>query len=69
MILYASPQLTPTLSPLPGNIEKTIPTPNREPIIVCELEQGIPKYQVPTFQIIAPINADTIIAIASKITR
>ena len=37
--------------------------PKIEPIIVCELEEGIPKYQVPKFQIIALSNKAKIIAI------
>ncbi|MNT47707.1 hypothetical protein D3C72_1844440 [compost metagenome] len=37
---------------------KPIPAPIRAPIKVCELEQGIPKYQVPKFQIIAANNTE-----------
>ena len=38
-----------------------MPTPIIEPIKVCELDAGKPKYQVPTFQMIAAINnANTI---------
>ena len=61
-ILAASPQLTPTFAWFSGNVEKTKPTPNSEPIKVCELEQGMPRYQVPKFQIIAPNNTASIIA-------
>ena len=32
------------------------PTPRIEPISACELELGMPKYQVPTFQIIAAMS-------------
>ena len=39
-----------------------MPTPNIEPINVCELEQGIPRYHVPRFQIIAVNNNANIIA-------
>ena len=53
-ILMASDQFTPTCVVFSGNVENTMPTPRSEPIKVCELEQGIPKYQVPKFQIIAP---------------
>lgn len=34
-----------------------MPTPMIEPISVCELEAGRPKYQVPTFQMIAAISS------------
>jgi len=38
-----------------------MPTPKIEPSNVCELEQGIPIYQVPIFQMIAVnINANII---------
>ena len=33
-----------------------MPTPMIEPIRVCELDAGRPRYQVPTFQIIAAIR-------------
>ena len=33
-----------------------------EPISACELEFGMPKYQVPTFQMIAAINSANTIA-------
>src|SRR5262245_50101300 len=37
------------------------PTPITEPISVCELDDGRPKYQVPRFQMIAAVsNANTI---------
>jgi hypothetical protein len=35
------------------------PTPMIEPISACELELGMPKYQVPTFQMIAAISSAT----------
>jgi hypothetical protein len=34
-----------------------IPTPIIDPIKVCELDAGSPKYQVPRFQIVAAINS------------
>ena len=39
-----------------------MPTPMIDPIRVCELEAGRPKYQVPTFQMIAAINSANTIA-------
>src|ERR1700742_2618923 len=38
-------------------IEFASPTPMIEPMRVCELDAGRPKYQVPTFQMIAEINS------------
>ncbi|KWV87077.1 hypothetical protein PFLmoz3_02923 [Pseudomonas fluorescens] len=38
------------------------PTPRIEPIRVWELEAGIPKYQVPRFQVIAAANNEKTIA-------
>ena len=44
-----------------GSREYANPTPNMEPIRVCELEQGMPRYQVNKFQKIAVrSNARTI---------
>ena len=39
------------------------PIPIIEPIKVCELEAGMPKYQVPRFHKIAEINKERAIAI------
>ena len=39
-----------------------MPTPMIEPIRVCELEAGRPKYQVPRFQMIAAISSANTIA-------
>src|SRR5687767_4909570 len=51
-ISCAFPQLT--ASPVAsGKSEYARPTPNIDPINVCELEQGIPRYQVKRFQKIA----------------
>ena len=61
-ILEASPQLTPTFAWFSGNVEKTKPTPKSEPMSVCELEHGMPRYHVPRFQIIAPNKTARIIA-------
>lgn len=61
-IFIASDQLTPICDVFSGKVEKTIPTPIKEPISVCELEHGIPKYQVPKFQMIAPNNTAKTIA-------
>src|SRR5215471_8360801 len=38
------------------------PTPMIEPISACELEFGMPKYQVPTFQMMAAISSANTIA-------
>ena len=38
------------------------PTPTIEPISVCELEAGRPRYQVPTFQMIADTSSENTIA-------
>ncbi|MNR66841.1 hypothetical protein D3C85_1905510 [compost metagenome] len=38
------------------------PTPRIEPISVCELDAGIPKYQVPRFQVMAAANREKTIA-------
>src|ERR1700739_3094361 len=55
-------QLTPSPKTCPESIELAKPTPIIEPIKVWELEAGNPKYQVPTFQIIAEINKAKTIA-------
>ena len=45
------------LIPCPPCIQKKpIPAPRMEPIRVCELEQGIPRYQVARFQEIAAMR-------------
>jgi hypothetical protein len=47
-------QLTPSPNCWPLDIREFIrPTPTIEPIRVCELEAGRPRYQVPTFQMMA----------------
>lgn len=49
------------VSVTPGRREYAIATPKIDPNSVCELEHGIPKYQVNKFQVIALIsNAITI---------
>src|SRR6202011_3015339 len=50
-------QLTPSPKTCPEISELASPTPMIEPINVWELETGRPKYQVPTFQMIAEINS------------
>src|SRR5690606_12500001 len=40
----------------PGRSEYAIPTPRMDPISVCELEHGMPKYHVKRFQKIALIS-------------
>src|SRR5580692_147779 len=56
-IFAACPQSTP-LVPVFGDINWfAIPTPIIDPIMVCELEAGNPKYHVPRFQIIAATSS------------
>src|SRR5215831_2823273 len=56
-------QLTPSPKTWPGDIsELASATPIIEPINVCELEAGRPRYQVPTFQMIADIKSANTIA-------
>src|SRR5262249_55072626 len=54
--LMACVQSTPLVPVLTAINWFAIPTPIMEPINVCELEAGRPKYQVPRFQIIAAIR-------------
>ena len=49
----ALPQLTPSPSGRSVISALARPTPRMEPISVCELEAGMPKYQVPRFQAMA----------------
>jgi hypothetical protein len=55
-------QFTPSPKTRPLSIEFARPTPMMEPISVCELEAGNPRYHVPTFQIIAEINSENTMA-------
>src|SRR6202035_4639209 len=50
-------QLTPSPKTCPEINELASPTPMMEPIKVCELEAGSPRYHVPTFQMIAEIKS------------
>ncbi|MGY3239328.1 hypothetical protein ACVMAJ_006218 [Bradyrhizobium sp. USDA 4448] len=60
-MLVAWLQSTPVVPLRPCRTAFMMPTPMIEPISVCELEAGRPKYQVPTFQMMAAINnANTI---------
>src|ERR1700733_10690743 len=62
MTLSACPQSTP-LVPLWVDSSWFIkPTPMIEPTSECELELGMPRYQVPKFQMIAAINSANTIA-------
>ncbi len=56
-ILTACPQSTPLVPVFAAISWLAIPTPMTEPIRVCELDAGSPKYQVPRFQIMAAINS------------
>jgi hypothetical protein len=50
-------QLTPSPKALSGLMSEFIkPTPTMEPISVCELDAGSPRYQVPKFQMIEEIS-------------
>src|SRR5580692_5057175 len=53
----ACDQSTPEVPSRPRSSALVMPTPMIDPIRVCELEAGRPKYQVPTFQMIAAINS------------
>src|SRR5882757_897620 len=55
-------QSTPEVPSRPRISALAMPTPMMEPIRVWELEAGRPKYQVPTFQMIAAINSANTIA-------
>src|SRR5271163_466187 len=59
-MLAACPQSTPLVPVLAEINWLAMPTPMIEPISVCELEAGSPKYQVPRFQMMAATsNANT----------
>ena len=64
-VSFALSQLTADTPRSPGKNAKAKPIPKIDPIIVCELDEGIPKYQVPKFQIIELNNNANIIAIPS----
>src|SRR6185437_17064850 len=53
----ACDQSTPEVPLRPRSSALVMPTPMIDPIKVCELDAGRPKYQVPTFQMIAAINS------------
>ena len=60
---FALTQLTPSPNSCPfANKEFASPTPMMEPTSACELEAGKPRYQVPTFQIMAETNSAKTIA-------
>ena len=56
-ILAACDQSTPEVPSRPRSRALVMPTPMMDPIRVCELEAGRPKYQVPTFQMMAAISS------------
>src|SRR5215469_4711038 len=60
--LVACPQSTPEVPSWPCIKALAMPTPMIDPISVCELEAGRPRYQVPRFQMIAAINSANTIA-------
>src|SRR3984957_20536628 len=53
----ACDQSTPEVPLRPRSNALVMPTPMIDPIKVCELDAGRPKYQVPTFQMMAAINS------------
>jgi hypothetical protein len=55
--LEACAQSTPLAAPLLASSWLARPTPMIDPIKVCELEAGRPRYQVPRFHRIAPIRS------------
>ena len=55
-------QSTPEVPSLPRISALVMPTPTIEPISVCELDAGMPKDQVPRFQMIAAIRSANTIA-------
>ena len=58
----ACPQSTPLVAVLTAMNWLAIPTPMTEPISVCELDDGSPKYQVPRFQMMAAVSSANTIA-------
>src|ERR1700729_742355 len=62
-VSWTFPQFTPSPNVCDPNMsEFARPTPTMEPIRVCELDAGRPKYHVPRFQIIAEIRSEKTIA-------
>src|SRR6266851_3851297 len=61
-ISVALAQSTPDVPSWPRISALATPTPMMEPISVCELDAGRPRYQVPRFQIIAAISGANTIA-------
>src|SRR5262249_42977660 len=55
-------QSTPEVPSCPCMIALATPTPMIDPIRVCELDAGRPRYQVPRFQMIAAIRSANTIA-------
>src|SRR6266852_8253601 len=56
-ISVALVQSTPDVPSCPRISALAMPTPMIEPISVCELEAGRPRYQVPRFQMMAAISS------------
>src|ERR1700758_5265082 len=56
-MLTACDQSTPEVPSRPRIRALAMPTPMIDPIRVCELDAGSPKYQVPTFQMMAAIKS------------
>ena len=58
----ACPQSTPLVAVRVAINWFAIPTPMMEPISVCELDEGRPKYHVPRFQMMAAVSRAKTIA-------
>ena len=56
-MLAACPQSTPLVPVFTAISWLAMPTPIIEPIRVCELDEGSPKYQVPRFQMMAATSS------------
>src|SRR5580704_15611771 len=61
-MLPACDQSTPLVPDLGDRISLARPTPMIDPMSVCELEDGKPKYQVPRFQMMAATSSAKTIA-------
>jgi hypothetical protein len=56
------PRLIPWPNTCPARMELARPTPRMEPMRVCELDAGMPRYQVPRFQMIAESSKERMVA-------
>ncbi len=65
----ALPQFTPMPTGRPVSRALARPTPRIAPISVCELEAGMPKYQVPRFQTMAATSMEKTMARLRPLSR